>query len=147
MPVRGAEQVLDDGPKEQLPPGRKGRLIDVAPGAENSSLANVLAELVRRNVGRDRTAREQFDRLRGAIALIADDHPTALTMRFDFGRLVVHDGVVGVPDITFRGALSALESLGELRVRHLRHRTDLTVYGLWTHPLMVRRLLRVLGER
>src|SRR5690349_21049096 len=104
----------------------------------------MLAELVRRNVARDRGKRAEFDRLRGAVAVVAVDHPTALTLRFDFGRLIVHDGVVGVPDITLRGPLSALEGLGEHRARTFGARGDLTVYGLWTHPLMVRRLFRVL---
>ena len=122
-------------------------MIDVAPGADSSQLATLLAELVRRNVTRDRGKRAEFDRLRGAIAVVAEDHPTALTLRFDFGRLIVHDGVVGVPDVTLRGPLSALEGLGELRARTFGPRSDLTVYGLWTHPLMVRRLFRLLSER
>ena len=79
---------------------RPGTLIDVAPGAESLPLAASLAELVRRNIGRDAAKRAEFDRLRGAVAVVADDHRTSLTLRFDFGHLVVHTGVVGVPDIT-----------------------------------------------
>jgi hypothetical protein len=127
-------------------------LIDIAPGAESSPLAASLAELVRRNIARDKAARAEFDRLRGAVAIVADDEGAALTLRFDFGRLVVHTGVVGVPDLTLRGPIDALARLGELRAGGLvgfvraSDLGTLKLYGLRTHPLMVRRLLRVLSE-
>jgi hypothetical protein len=145
-------------------------LIDVAPGAESLPLAVSLAELVRRNIGRDAAKRAEFDRLRGAVAVVADDHLTSLTLRFDFGHLVVHTGVVGVPDITLLGPIAVLEALGALKARGLlplrglrsvvglargelreggagRGWDELKIYGLWTHPVLVRRLLRVLSER
>ena len=150
-------------------------MIDVAPGAESLPLAASLAELVRRNIGRDAAKRAEFDRLRGAVAVVADDHRTSLTLRFDFGHLVVHTGVVGVPDITLLGPIAVLEALGggalkargllglawgELREGGMRGGAapkaranqpmrwgDLKIYGLWTHPILMRRLLRVLSER
>ena len=158
-------------------------MIDVAPGAETLPLAASLAELVRRNIGRDAAKRAEFDRLRGAVAVVADDHRTSLTLRFDFGHLVVHTGVVGVPDITLLGPIAVLEAMaggalrargllglawGELREGGAARGTDtasrggaaktrrandamrwgdLKIYGLWTHPILVRRLLRVLSER
>lgn len=158
-------------------------MIDVAPGAESLPLAASLAELVRRNIGRDASKRAEFDRLRGAVAVVADDQRTSLTLRFDFGHLVVHTGVVGVPDITLLGPISVLEGLGALKARGLlgvaweklreggaargtdpaagarsnpsraqetaaaAQWRDLKIYGLWTHPVLVRRLLRVLSER
>ncbi len=131
-------------------------MIDVAPGAESSPIAAILADLVRRNITLDKAKRVEFERLRGAVALVADDHRTSLTLRFDFGRLIVHTGVVGVPDLTLRGPIAALENLGERTSRGLlglarsdgaAGRGELKVYGLWTHPLLVRRLARVLSER
>lgn len=146
-----------------------GPVIDVAPGAENQALARELAELVRGNVARDPGKRADFERLRGAIAIIADDRSIALTLRFDFGRLVVHTGVIGIPDVTLRGPTLVLESLGDLPRRSLpavaggilrgtapsaalvgavgeRTHGQLKIYGLITHPLMVRRLLSVLSK-
>jgi hypothetical protein len=154
-------QVLDAPPKPRLPGEARVTLIDVAPGAESLPLAASLAELVRRNIGRDAAKRAEFDRLRGAVAVVADDHLTSLTLRFDFGHLVVHTGVVGVPDITLLGPIAALEALGALKARGLlglawgelreggavRGWGDLKIYGLWTHPVLVRRLLQVLSER
>jgi hypothetical protein len=143
-------------------------LIDIAPDAETSPLATLLADVVRRNVSLDTGKRTEFEGLRGSVAVIADDHGTALTLRFDFGRMVVHAGVVGVPDITILGPLAALEELGEWPTRGLlglawgelrrRRRSDgaavveagqraLKIYGLWTHPLLVRRLLHVMSSK
>jgi hypothetical protein len=143
-------------------------MIDVAPGAESQPLARELSDLVRSNVLRDAKKRDAFQKLRGAVAVVADDFGTALTLRFDFGRLVVHEGVIGIPDVTIRGSTRLLESLGELRSRTfpglaagiLRKGVtratfnasardgagELKIYGLVAHPLFVHRLLRVLSR-
>jgi hypothetical protein len=143
-------------------------VIDLAPGAEAQPLARELFELVRSNVTRDAKKREAFDRLRGAVAVVADDFGTALTLRFDFGRLVVHEGVIGVPDVTIRGSTKLLGSLGDLRSRSfpglaagilregvtraafdegaLEDAGELKIYGLVAHPVFVHRLLRVLSR-
>jgi hypothetical protein len=144
-----------------------GPLIDVAPGAEGQPLARHLAELVRGNVSRDSAKRAEFERLRGAIAMVTDDGTTALTLRFDFGRLVVHGGVVGVPDVTVRGTTQALESLGDQPLRGLGRiallafrggrrspegsggglrQGELQIYGFVTHPRLVRGLFAVLSR-
>jgi hypothetical protein len=146
-----------------------GPVIDVAPGAETQPLARELAELVRGNVQRDPAKQADFDRLRGAVAIIADDRSIALTLRFDFGRLVVHTGVIGTPDVTLRGPSLVLAALGDLPRQSLpsvaggilrgaspsaallgplgeRARGQLKIYGLLTHPVMVRRLLSVLSK-
>ena len=164
------------GPEALTPPLRERyRLlveptIDIAPDAESDELARSLAELVRTNVRREPGRLTAFERLRGAVALVADDGGTALTLRFDFGRLVVHSGVVGVPDITILGPTALLGSLGDLPrpslprlafgiVRHggaraalgdLLLRADrgtLKIYGVSTHPLFVQRLLTVLSRQ
>lgn len=143
-------------------------MIDVAPGAESQPLAQELSDLVRSNVMRDARKLAAFQKMRGAVAVVADDFGTALTLRFDFGRLVVHEGVIGVPDVTVRGSTRLLGSLGELRSRTfpglaagiLRNGVtraaftdsardgagELKIYGLVAHPLFVHRLLSVLSR-
>jgi len=74
-------------------------VIDLSPGAEHDPLARSFAEIVRANVARD-WQKSEFSRLRGAAAIVADDAGTALTLRFDFGRLTIHEGLVGTPDVT-----------------------------------------------
>jgi hypothetical protein len=143
--------------------------IDLAPGAEGLELARSLAGLVRENVVRHPAKRAEFDRLRGSIGVIADDAGVALTLRFDFGRLIIHAGLIGVPDVTLRGTTSALETLSALPMatplglsagvfdgtarRAARaaatamRKGDLKVYGLGLHPRLVARLLRILSRR
>ena len=60
-----------------------------------------------------------FDALYGRIAIVAEDAQVELTMCFDHGRVTLHDGIVGIPDLTIRGGaeqiadLSRMESWGE----------------------------------
>ncbi len=138
-------------------------MIDLAPGAESVRLAREIAAGVQANVARDARKRADFERLRGAVALVADDGGTALTLRFDFGRLVIHTGVVGIPDITVRGPTELLEGLGDLPLPGMaavaakwlargsgraavRNGGELKIYGLATHPFLIRRLFSVLSK-
>jgi hypothetical protein len=137
-------------------------VVDLAPGAEQDPLAQMFAELVRESV-RDERSRRQFDRLRASVGVVADDSGSALTLRFDFGRLTVHEGLVGIPTVTIRGMTSDIEALADLPLRGslpalvdrggrqalfavfgaLRTRR-LKIYGLVPHARLVLRLLRVL---
>ena len=91
----------------------------------------------------------------------------ALTLRFDHGRLTVHEGSVGIPTVTVGGPLEVLLRLPEvelqgivpsLRGREERDftvlrdlgrrlaRRELEVYGLVSHPRTVLRVLRLLAR-
>ena len=140
-------------------------IIDVAPRAEDNPLAVRLASLVRDNLDRCPHKRRDFDALRGSIAVVADDTRDATTLRFDHGRLTVHDGIVGVPDVTVRGSEERILALPNLRVskrtgfvsldrRGLQEARALAsslrsgklrVYGLGLRLPLVVRLLRVLS--
>jgi hypothetical protein len=138
-------------------------IVDLAPGAGEDGLAQLFATLVRENLV-DEARRRDFSRLRASIGVVADDAGTALTLRFDFGKLTIHEGLVGVPTITIRGQTADIERLSEVSVgfgaltdrssleaaRHvlgaLRKRS-LKIYGLYSHPRLVLRLLRVLSRR
>ena len=76
--------------------------IALAPGAEENGLASMLAELVRQNLDAKPHKLKDFYALRGSYAIVADDADVALTLRFAFGHLTVHDGIVSVPDVTIR---------------------------------------------
>ncbi|HMJ15560.1 MAG TPA: hypothetical protein VK524_29290 [Polyangiaceae bacterium] len=143
-------------------------VVDLAPGTERSALARRLADVVRTNLGRDWQRRE-FQRLRGSVVILADDAVSALTLRFDFGRLTIHEGLIGVPDITISGSSADIEALTRMRfdgplrlplpgfrdaegraalgsvLRALRRR-DLKIYGLMLNGRFIVRLLRVLSS-
>ena len=143
-------------------------IIDLAPGADDNELAVRFATLVRENIRAKPHKRRDFRALRGAVLLVADDTWCSLTMRFDHGRLTIHDGGIGIPTVTFCGGAAALLSLADvpltplfrlplslpfrsegratyLHLLSLFGRGDLKIYGLLAHPRLITRLLRVLS--
>jgi hypothetical protein len=88
--------------------------IVLAPGAEDSVLATWIHATLARNVtARPESARD-FGALRAAVAMVATDLRQAVTLRFDLGQLTLHDGIVGIPDLTLSGEEAALRALEEL---------------------------------
>jgi hypothetical protein len=145
-------------------------IIDLAPGAEENPLAVWLSRLIRDNLTQDAQRVADFRALRGAVMIVVQDTGASLTMRFDHGRLTIHDGAIGIPSVTFCGDEPALLQLPQiafhrwlkipmLGVIHRRasiplrelaaliSRGDLKIYGLVAHPRLVMTLLRVLSIR
>ena len=104
--------------------------IEVDGGAQDNGLALMIAELIRQNI-EDRPEKARLlDRMHGRVAVVADDALVALTLHFEAGRLVVLDGISGIPDMTIRAdseqvvAMSQVEftrvGLPDPRGAHLR---------------------------
>ena len=154
--------------------GRPGEpsnpIIDLAPGAEDNPVAVELAAVIRKNIVASPKKQADFRGLRGSVLLVAQDRGESLTLRFDLGRLTIHDGAVGVPSLTICGDLDALRRLADMPLtRWLRlpgtglfSRQDkgsfsdllaqyfqgkLTIYGLAAHPRTFVRLLRIFSSR
>jgi hypothetical protein len=89
-------------------------MIELAPGAEENGLAMMLADLVRQNLDSKPHKKPDFDALDGTISIVADDADVALTLRFDAGRLTIHDGIVGIPDVTIRGPSETILAMSNL---------------------------------
>jgi hypothetical protein len=143
--------------------------VQLAPGAEENGLAMMLADLVRQNLEAKPHKKGDFAALGGSVSIVADDADVALTMRFERGgKLRIHDGIVGIPDVTIRGpsdtilALSnmplatrlglPIPSPGDLEavkavktvVGAMRSR-KLHVYGMAFHLPLVMKLTRVMS--
>jgi hypothetical protein len=92
--------------------------ITLAPGAESNAFATMLCDLVRQNLESKPHKVKDFvalSRGRGAtIALVADDAEVALTLEFKDGRLVLHDGIKGVPDVAVRGSADSIMALSNV---------------------------------
>lgn len=100
--------------------------------------------------------------MRAAVALVAPDRRLQATLRFDHGHLSIHDGMIGVPDVTFCGDETALRDLERLpwwrgRVPDARGGAwrrallemaggQLKIYGLLSHARLVTRVLRLLCD-
>ncbi|EYF00629.1 hypothetical protein [Chondromyces apiculatus] len=144
-------------------------IVDLAPGAEDNLLAVRLGELIRDNLARHPKRRAGLRAFRASVLVVAQDTGVSMTMRFDHGRLTVHDGAIGIPTVTFCGDEAVLLRLPQiafhrrvalpvLGVRHphaaapLREvmvqiaRGDLKIYGLLTHLGLVLALLHLVSR-
>jgi hypothetical protein len=89
--------------------------VHLAAGAEDNGLASMMGTLVRQNVEANPRKRAEFERLAGRVAIVAEDVDVALTLEFHpGGRLVIHDGIAGIPDVTIRGPSEAILALSNL---------------------------------
>jgi len=74
----------------------------LAPGTDDNGLAQMLAGLLQQNLVDHPEKEQDLARLVGRVAIVAVDAGVSLTLRFGQGRVTVHDGVFGVPDVTIR---------------------------------------------
>jgi hypothetical protein len=91
--------------------------VTLAPGAEENGLAIMLGDLVRQNLEAKPKKMADFDALDGRVAIVADDADVALTLVFErraAGSLTIHDGIVGIPDVTIRGPSEAVLALSNM---------------------------------
>ncbi len=120
--------------------------IELAPGAGDNGLAIMMATMMSQNLEDHPDRRSAFDRMIGRIAIVAEDAGVALTMELSGGRVIVHDGIVGIPDLTIRGSSEIIADMSRMETgrfglpdprgevnraiaRALRER-QLRVYGL-----------------
>ena len=140
--------------------------IELAKGAEDNAFAQMLLKLVRQNIESKPHKKKDFDQLDGTVALVADDADVAVTLEFRLGRLVVHDGIVGVPDVTVRGSSDAIMTLSNVpltrplalpiptdrssfdvlrSMMHAMRTGELKVFGMFGHFKLLNHLTRVMS--
>ena len=167
------EQPLGRNGGARLPP-RRGSAplaavvarITWASGTEGNPLARRLGERVAARASAEGRTEHDFRALRASLAVVATDRQLATTLRFDHGVLTIHDGILGLPDITLCGTTADLRALAELGPARSARRSaepaapgawrraglalgsgELRIYGLWTHPRLALRLWRLLRRR
>ena len=135
-------------------------ILDLAPGADENPLATELAERIRAQLGSNRRKLKEFRAMRGTFLVVAEDTGESLTLRFDHGRLTIHDGAIGVPVVTFCAPRDVLLHLPDTSIRRMIRRPtavwrnliapvakgELKIYGLITSPRVVSSFLRLLGS-
>lgn len=138
-------------------------VIELYPGVSDSPFASMMVQLLRQNVLDHASKRADFERMRGRVALLAEDLDAAVTLCFDRGKLSVHRGVRGLPDVALRGTAEALVDLSRMPMdarlpglpdlrsevaravfRAFRQRR-LRLLGAAGHPALTLRLSRVLS--
>jgi hypothetical protein len=91
--------------------------VALAEGAEENGLAIMLGDLVRQNLEAKPKKMADFTALAGSVAIVADDADVALTLVFEpgvGGGMTIHDGIVGIPDVTIRGPSEAILALSNM---------------------------------
>jgi hypothetical protein len=136
--------------------------IELAPGAEDNGLAAMLGALILQNLNDKPAKRADFAKLRGRVAIVAEDAGVSLTLVFEGNMLTVHDGIVGVPDVTIRANSDDIieMSLVELtpffglpnprgaslrKVLQKSKSGDIRVFGAMLHWPLVLRLTRLMS--
>jgi hypothetical protein len=136
--------------------------IEMGKGAENNGLASMVAGLILQNLKDRPGKRDDFARLRGRVSIVAEDAGVAMTLEFAGNMLTVHDGIVGVPDVTVRAQsddivqMSLLELTPRLALPDPRGPTTrqivqksrsgrVRVFGALLHVPMLLRLTRLLS--
>jgi hypothetical protein len=85
--------------------------VELAPGASENGLATMLAGLVQQNLEARPEKTADFRKLRINVGIVAEDAGVALTLEFTGDKLIVHDGLYGMPDATIRGSSDDIAEL------------------------------------
>ncbi|GAB4109699.1 MAG: hypothetical protein OHK0013_45310 [Sandaracinaceae bacterium] len=94
-----------------------GIAIELDAGAADNGLANMLCTMMRQNVEDHPGRSDTLAKLRGRMAIFAEDAEVAVSIDFEGARVCFRDGIVGVPDLTIRGGF---EQIGDLsRMEHV----------------------------
>lgn len=133
--------------------------IVLAPGAEDTPLAVMLAELLGKNL-EDKPARiKDFNALNISVGIDATDAETQITLQFQKGKLTVHGGLVdpglvistdaatlmGLSTMTIKFGLPwYFDATGMEVIKKLLKR-ELKIKGLLLHPFALTRLTKVMS--
>ncbi len=134
--------------------------VSIAPDAEAVALASMLADVVESNLGRHPARIKDFNRLNGNVGITAADAEVDITITFNRGECVFHQGLHNPSKLLVTADAQTLMELTNLEVRFaipwlfdetglsiIRKllKRELKVGGLLFHPLTVIGVLKVLS--
>ncbi len=138
-------------------------VIELFPGTEENPFASMMVQLLQQNLIDHAAKLADFEQMRGRVTLVAEDIDAAVTLRFDRGKLSVHRGVHGIPDLVLRGTSDALVDLSRIpphprfgflpdprsdaarAVAKAFREKRLRLFGALSHPALALRLPRLLS--
>lgn len=91
--------------------------IDLAPGADETALALMLADIIRINLEAKPEKLKDFHLLRSRVYIHATDAEVEITLDFARGKLTVYSGGVGHPQISIITDSSTLMDLTNLQIK------------------------------
>lgn len=122
--------------------------------------AGILADLLTANLTQRPEKRAVYDNMCGTVAIELADIETAVTLVFAAGKLRIEEGIVGRPEIVIRTDSERVMDLNALRIvgglpwyfdeagrRVLGHLVSgrLKIKGLFTHPLLLTQLTKIMS--
>ena len=122
--------------------------------------AGILADLLTANLTQRPEKRAVFECMRGTVAIELVDIETAVTLVFAAGKLRIEEGIVGRPEIVIRTDSDRVMDLNALRIvgglpwyfdeagrRVLGHLVSgrLKIMGLFTHPILLTQLTKIMS--
>ncbi len=136
--------------------------IHLAPRAEENGYAVMVAQLLRQGLDERTAKKSTLAKMHGRVTLVVTDLGLTVTMVFDGGRVVVHDGFAGIPDVTVRAPSEwhTKMSLVELEPRlglpdprgavtkevlEASKRGEIQMHGMWTSLPLVLRMTKILS--
>lgn len=142
-----------------------GRNIVFAAGAAENELARWLHDSLRERTfarGKEENTwrQRELQAIRATVGFVAKDRRLTVTLRCDRGSVIVHDGAIGTPDITFFAGFDTLTELTTLPLSPVLQlpftmawgmfvtklaTSELTIFGLVSHPRLAFRIARLLA--
>jgi hypothetical protein len=83
---------------------------------EPSAFASMLGGLIEANVSGSPARRKDFDELKARVGIFVTDIDEGVTLDFDGGSLVVHNGLRPKRDITIRAEAGTVMNLSNLKI-------------------------------
>jgi len=133
--------------------------IELAPGAEVAPLTGVMADLLGGNLEEKPHRMKDFNALRANVGINATDAESQVTLAFQGGKLVVHNGLRD-PDLVISATVDTLLGITNLKIKFGMPwyfdavgldtvkkllKGDLKIKGMFFHPLVLTRLTKVMS--
>ncbi|MCB9601456.1 MAG: SCP2 sterol-binding domain-containing protein [Sandaracinus sp.] len=136
--------------------------IHLAPRAEDNGYAVMVAQLLRQGLDERPEKKATVAKMHGRVTLVVTDLGLTVSLVFDGGRVTVHDGFAGIPDVTVRAPAEwhTKMSLVELEPRfglpdprgpvakevfEASKRGEIQMHGMWASLPLVFRMTKVLS--
>lgn len=91
-------------------------LVSLAPGADENGFACMIADLLGQNLEANPHKQRDFKKMRGSVAVVAEDADVAITLVFDGRHATIHSGILNKPDVTVRGMAEVIMNMSNLPI-------------------------------
>ena len=120
-------------------------LVEYADGDDASAFAQMLGGLIEANVESRPEKRRDFESLRASVGVFVTDIEEGVTLEFQGGRLLVHNGLQPGRDLTIRADAGTIMQLSNVSIGFARMPNYLDSTGREVVAKMLRGQLRIDG--